>query len=163
MNPRAGARWVGLLAGLLSMAASAAEPGTAEVERERIRSERAAANAQFDEAARACQDRFAVTDCINAARQVQRDTLASLRRQESVLEEAARRQRAAQRMADIRAKVSAQESRAKPPATSARRNSAIRVAPPRDLPAPRAGRVAPAAPRVIAAPGYSMKVKADPS
>ena len=59
--------------------------------------ERAAANAQFAERERACQRRFVVTACVDAARTDQRELLTRLRDAEVKLDEAQRRQRAAER------------------------------------------------------------------
>lgn len=75
------------------------------VERTRIRNERAAANTQFLDRERECRTRFVVTACVNAARRDQREMLAKLRSEESVLDDAQRKQRAAQRMDTIREKL----------------------------------------------------------
>lgn len=74
-------------------------------ERARIQSERAAANSGFLERERECRTRFVVTACVNAARRDQRETLARLRSEEAVLDDAQRKQRAAQRMDTIREKL----------------------------------------------------------
>ena len=75
------------------------------VERTRIRNERVAANSGFLERERECRTRFVVTACVNAARRDQRETLARLRSEEAVLDDAQRKQRAAQRMDTIREKL----------------------------------------------------------
>lgn len=80
-------------------------------ERDRIARERAAVEAQFTERQAACQRRFAVTDCVDAARQERREARAPLRRQASALDDAQRKQRAAERQGSVRAKVSGAESR----------------------------------------------------
>ena len=80
-------------------------------ERGRIASERAAVEAQFTERQAACQSRFAVTDCVDAARQERREARAPLRRQASALDDLQRKQRAAERQGSVRAKVSGAESR----------------------------------------------------
>lgn len=79
--------------------------------RERIVAERAQARADFVAQERECQARFAVTRCVDAARSRQRATLGQLRREELLLDDARRRQRAAERVAEIRRKVSAAEAR----------------------------------------------------
>jgi hypothetical protein len=80
-------------------------------ERERIRADIAAAEAAFAVAQRECQDRFAVTACVNEARRERNEKLHRLRRQEAELDAAARRERAAQRAAAIGAKTQAAEPR----------------------------------------------------
>lgn len=75
-------------------------------ERERIARERAAVEARFIERQAACQSRFAVTDCVNDAKSERRDGLAPLRRQAIALDDAQRKQRAAQRQENVRKKLS---------------------------------------------------------
>jgi colicin import membrane protein len=79
-------------------------------ERERITAERARVEATFDDRQRACRERFVVTSCLEDARRDRRQALESLRQQQVILDEAQRKQRAAQRMDDIRAKVSGEEA-----------------------------------------------------
>lgn len=71
-------------------------------ERERIARERAQVQATFEAQEAQCQQRFVVTPCIDAARRAERDALARLRRQEVLLDEQARKRRAAQRTQAIR-------------------------------------------------------------
>ena len=106
---RWGATWlVCMSAGAL--AAVPAAPATAQ--RERIATERAAAMARFTEQERACQARFVVTSCVEAAQREQRATLTRLHRQELQLDEARRRDAAAIRVQAIRDRVAAQAARA---------------------------------------------------
>lgn len=123
-----------LLAGLGAAchAARADEAG----ERQRIARERAQAVALFEQRQRECEQRFAVTSCVEQARSEHRQTLLRLRGQESVLDEAQRKQRAAQRMAAIREKVSAEAAREQAP-VAPRREPAMRVSPPRSRSASR--------------------------
>ncbi len=107
-------------------------------ERERIASERAQVHAEFAARQHECQARFAVTSCVNAARSHRREALDRLRREELLLDEARRRQRAAGRVAEIRDRVSADE---------ARERKAL-VAPP--APASLAPAAAPSGPRATA-------------
>lgn len=80
-------------------------------ERARIARERDEATLRFQQRQRECEQRFAVTACVDEARAEHRQALLRLRGQESVLDEAERKQRAAQRMAAIREKVSAEAAR----------------------------------------------------
>ncbi|MDB5954236.1 hypothetical protein [Ramlibacter sp.] len=64
-------------------------------DRERIRSERAAAAARLKEAQIACRARFAVTGCSKAAAREYNAIQSELRRQEGVLDDAERTRRAA--------------------------------------------------------------------
>lgn len=70
-------------------------------ERERIARERSEATARHDQARRECEQRFAVTACVDEARAEHRQTMMRLRRQEALLDGAQRKQRAAQRLAEI--------------------------------------------------------------
>ena len=67
-------------------------------ERSRIAAERRAADSRYADAEAACYARFAVNDCVNAAKAARRETLADLRRQEvSLNDDERRRKGAAQR------------------------------------------------------------------
>jgi len=75
--------------------AKAAEGPDLSAERERIKAERARIDAAKGQEERACQDRFAVNDCMNAAKRRWREPLADLRRQENALNDQERRRRSA--------------------------------------------------------------------
>lgn len=79
-------------------------PAAEAAERARIGAERARAEADFAAAEKACYSRFAVNDCIDKARARLRTTLSDLRRQEVALNDAERRQRAADRLREIEAR-----------------------------------------------------------
>ena len=81
--------------------------GTEAHERERITAERAAAQAAFESRQRECQNSFVVTPCVETARGNLRDVLTRLRRQEAMIDEAQRRERAAQRLETIHARPAA--------------------------------------------------------
>lgn len=81
-------------------------------ERARISRERAEAQARFEQRQRECAQRFAVTSCVEEARAEHRQALLQLRRQEGVLDEAQRKQRAAARLAAIEEKRRAEQERA---------------------------------------------------
>lgn len=85
-----------LLGGMISLIAGAWAQSD-DAERERIRSERAGVEAAFAAQERACQERFAVTACVDDARRTRRGALAELRRQTTALDEAQRKQRAERR------------------------------------------------------------------
>ena len=139
-NSRLVAAWLlSTLPGLGIGPAAAAQPGGDAVERERIAAERAAVETRFAEERLACQQNFVVTSCVDEVRRRERETLGSLRRQEAVLDETQRRQRAAERLAAIRAKVSAEEDRQRDSAAAPRRDRPLQTV------APRAGPVARAA------------------
>ena len=80
--------------GCLAGASQAAEP----TERARLSAERAAIDATRIERERDCQTRFAATRCVEEARHTYRSALAELRRQQAVIDEAERRQRASERV-----------------------------------------------------------------
>lgn len=81
-------------------------------ERERIVRERAEATARHEQQRRECEQRFAVTACVDEARAEHRQTMMRLRRQEALLDEAQRKQRAAQRLAEIEQKTREERSAA---------------------------------------------------
>ena len=80
----------------------------ADVERARIRAERDALDLGFEKQEAGCYQRFAVNDCLVKIRAVKRDALADLRRQELSLNAAEARRRAADQLARIEEKSSAQ-------------------------------------------------------
>jgi colicin import membrane protein len=95
----------------LSLAAWAQDdPGTA-AERARLKSERSAAEAAYKAEEKACYGKFAVTDCLNAAKTRRRGALADLRRQESSLNDAERKRKAAQRLRETEERATAERQR----------------------------------------------------
>ena len=108
---------------LLAMLTSVAEGVAADddaVERMRITAERSAVEARFAERERECATRFVVTACVEEAQRELRAALASLRQQQTLLDEAQRKQRAAERLRGL-SKPRANE--AKQPVASARRET----------------------------------------
>src|SRR4051812_20478778 len=88
-----------LSAALLAHAQDLAAQRTAE--KARLGAERARIEAAFAVQDKACYQKFAVTDCQNAARASRREALSGLRKQELVINEAERRERGASREAEI--------------------------------------------------------------
>lgn len=78
-----------------------AEPLDQKDDRARIAYERAQADAYFRESKQACLKRFVVTPCIEQAERTHRAALSDLRRQEVLLDEELRKQRAADRLRKI--------------------------------------------------------------
>ena len=99
-------------------------------ERARISRERAEAQARFEQRQRECAQRFAVTPCVEEARAEHRQALLQLRRQEGVLDEAQRKQRAAARLAAIEEKRRAERERAARPRAE-RQPAPLQLRPPR--------------------------------
>lgn len=123
--------WLLPICGLLLCGSAQADD---RLERARIARERGEATQRFQERQRECEQRFAVTACVDEARAEHRQALLRLRGQESVLDEAERKRRAAQRMAAIREKVSAEAARDASP-RPARPAPAMNVVTPRQKPA----------------------------
>ncbi|HEX2547523.1 MAG TPA: hypothetical protein VHL79_21750 [Ramlibacter sp.] len=90
-----------VLLALAAVAPAWAQVADDSVERARIGAERKAADDKFAEAKRACNAKFAVTDCVNKATREHNAVVSELRRQERVLNEAERKQRAAQAQREI--------------------------------------------------------------
>lgn len=127
--------WIVLPLCLVGAAAIAQQQPDEAAERERIASERAAAETRFAEERLDCQRRFVVTSCVDAARKRERETLEKLRHQEAVLDDAQRRRRAAERLSAIRARIASEEARRQQVAADAqaqgRHEAELRRHPPR--------------------------------
>ena len=95
---------------LIASPAPAVDAVTDEGERQRIALERQQSDAEFSRADAACRASFVVAACLEEARQRHRDAHERLRLQLTMLDEAQRKRRAAERMDAIRAKVSAEEA-----------------------------------------------------
>ena len=102
--------WIAAASLLLAATVAVAADDDAAA-RARIAAERAAAEAQYREQVRACDSRFVVTSCVDAARAQRYATLAELDRRQEALDEARRRQRADERMRSIEDKASGEEAR----------------------------------------------------
>jgi len=102
------------LAACAIVAVARGAPDTNATERARIRDERAQAQRLFEERERQCNERFAVTSCLESARAQRREALDRLRQEELVLDSAQRKQRAADRAARIREKDSTEASKPSP-------------------------------------------------
>jgi hypothetical protein len=104
-----------LLLGLLLLSSLAFGPALAApsdaVERQRIAAERAEVEKAFAAREAECRERFVVTSCLDAARRDRRDAMERLHQQQIVLDEAQRKQRAAERIEEIRSKVSADDAK----------------------------------------------------
>lgn len=92
-----------LLVSVLSFTANG-QPGddlasaAADRERERINAERVTLEAKFDAEEAVCYKKFAVNNCLNAVKSRRRDAMAELRQQEVALNDAKRRQKAAEQI-----------------------------------------------------------------
>lgn len=110
--------------------------GTEAQERARISSERAAAQSAFVSRERDCQNSFVVTSCVETARRDLREVLLRLRRQEAVLNEMQRRERAAERLETIRNRPVASEPAARSASVAAPRTVKPQTPRVRSHPAP---------------------------
>lgn len=86
-----------------------AQAQDAAAERERIKVERAAADARHAEAQKACRAKFAVNDCLAEARRAHNAAESELKRQERLLDEAERKHRAIERQKDLDERKAARE------------------------------------------------------
>jgi colicin import membrane protein len=119
---RAGRRHaIALLLACAVPCAPGAGIGTEAQERARIGSERAAAQSAFVSRERDCQNSFVVTSCVETARRDLREVQLRLRRQEAVLNEMQRRERAAERLETIRNRPLASEPAARSASAAAPR------------------------------------------
>jgi len=124
---------------LVAPPAHALDPSADEVQRrERLGTERTAAQARYDAAARECESAFAVTGCVERARAQRRIALDRITREEAALDDAQRRRRAEERRQRIAQKQQAAAARAAASAPDVRLRAPRQVAPPAS--APRAAR-----------------------
>lgn len=125
---RGAMRWLNLLgvAALIGAAAPVWSESAVvrEQERQRISREQAQVQAAHDEARRACYQRFVVTACLDEARAERRRALDELQRQESLLNDAERRERAQERLQRIDERVAQRAAEEKRLAEQAARRSA---------------------------------------
>jgi len=101
--------------------AHAMDAASERAERDRLKTERDQAEAAYVTRERECREKFVVTSCIEQARRDRRQTLERLRQQQAVLDEAQRKQRAAQRVDEIRTKVSSEDAKQRERAGTERR------------------------------------------
>ena len=146
-----------VLALLLGAGARAQTPAGDAMERERIRAERAAAEATYARQVQVCSQRFVVTSCVDAARAQRNAELTRLDRERQALDEAQRALRASERLQAIESKGSGEEARLREEA--ARERSAKR----RDIGGPKpAATPASAAPPRARPPASSAAERAEP-
>ncbi|MBL8349553.1 MAG: hypothetical protein JNL87_04500 [Burkholderiaceae bacterium] len=119
--------------------AGRAQDGSQDQQRQRLAAEIAAVEARFAEQRSACQSNFLVNDCVAAAQAARRQSLEGLRQRQLQLDDARRRERAAQRLREQQDRVQAQAS-------------APRLQPPRRPAVAASAPSAPSAPSVPSAP-----------
>lgn len=103
MNPWFRSSWMTASALCVAMAHGVAFASDAS-ERERINKAKSQADAKLAQKELECQERFAVTDCVLAARKEHRSVVEPLRKESLALDDKERKQRAAERTERIRAK-----------------------------------------------------------
>ena len=116
-----------VLAALAAVVVPSFATTSAAAEHERIARERVDVQATLKKQEAACQERFVVTPCVEAARKAEREALARLRRQEVLLDEQVRKQRAAERAQAIRNSISADEARRRDDSAAATASAPVRV------------------------------------
>ncbi|HEV7577511.1 MAG TPA: hypothetical protein VGO85_15870 [Caldimonas sp.] len=120
-------------AALLALAFAAAAPAAAasadDVERSRIAEERAAIESRYAAQERECRGRFVVTSCIDDAKAERRRGVDALRARQLQLDEAHRRERTAERRAELAAKAADDARREQDRAARAASAPAPREAP----------------------------------
>ena len=95
----------------VAWAQGAEDPAAA---RERISAERSQVEAAFRLQERGCYGKFAVNDCLKAARAQRREALADLKRQDTSLNDADRKRKGAERQRSLEEKAAAEKKDAKP-------------------------------------------------
>ncbi len=99
----------------LPVATWAQEPNDVSSERARIVAERTRVEAAFRAEEKACYGKFAVNDCVKAAKARRRVVIADLRRQEVTLNDAERRRRAAEHLRELEERAAKAPPQAKTP------------------------------------------------
>jgi colicin import membrane protein len=149
------------VAGLAALPAFAADPLPDEVQRrERLDTERAAAQARHDAAVRECQNAFAVTSCVEQAKAERRSALDRISKEEAVLDDAQRRRRAEERRKRIADKQQAAAARAAASAPDVRTRVPRQVAPAASAPSRPTRRAEPRSPEAEAAEAAQAKERA---
>ena len=98
-------------------------------ERERINKAKSQADAKLAQKELECQERFAVTDCVLAARKEHRSVVEPLRKESLALDDKERKQRAAERTERLRAKAESASAAASANAAAASGSDAPSVRP----------------------------------
>ncbi len=122
-----------LSASLLAGPSIDVQAGALDAERERISQARAQADATLARTEAQCMQRFVVNSCLSDARQLHRETVEPLREESMLLDEKERKQRAADRLDQLRVKSLAAQARA---ASSASAASSQPASPPGEASAP---------------------------
>jgi hypothetical protein len=138
------------LALLLAVPARAGAPSDDANDRERIRSERAAAEAEYSTQMKKCNQQFVVTSCVNEARAKRHALISRLDEQQHALDQAERARRASERTQSIDSKVGGDEASRREEAARERATNRPAGKEPKPVPAP-AG-AAPRAPRAASSP-----------
>lgn len=86
-----------------------AQPGAVDSERQRISAERGKLEAEFSAEHATCYKKFAVNNCLGGVNEKRREAMAHLRRQEILLNDQERKQKAAEQLRKIEEKSSAQK------------------------------------------------------
>ncbi len=141
-----------LMAGVQARADAPADDAK---ERERIRSERAAAEAEYAKQMRICNQQFVVTSCVNEARAKRHALIARLDEQQYTLDQAERARRASARTQAIDSKVNGDEARRREEA--ARERATSRPADKEPKPAPAPASAAPRTPRAASSPAQRAR------
>jgi colicin import membrane protein len=111
------------------------DPPADEVQRrERLGTERAAAQARYEAAVRECERAFAVTGCVERARAERRVTFDRITKEEAMLDDAQRRRRAEERRQRIAQKQQEAAARAAASAPDMRSRQPRQIAPPASAP-----------------------------
>ena len=137
--------WLLALAMAAFLGPAGAAPGPSLAQREQIGRERQVIEREAQQAQQACALQFAVTDCVNRAKGRRRERMRPLDLELARLDEALRRQRAAERLAQIRQPQSAQRQAPTEVAVRARRVASEPLASAPSLAVPDARRTAHAA------------------
>ncbi len=86
-----------------------AQPGAVDSERQRISAERGKLEAEFSAEHASCYKKFAVNNCLGDVNEKRREAMAHLRRQEILLNDQERKQKAAEQLRKIEEKSSVQK------------------------------------------------------
>jgi colicin import membrane protein len=109
-----------LMLGAAALAVQGQTPADEERQLERIRAERAAADTAYQRKVQECAQRFVVTSCVDDARAERHAQHLRLDREQQVIDEARRQQRAAVRQQAIDSKSAGEAAREREAAASAR-------------------------------------------
>lgn len=113
--------WVFFAVGFSILSAQAQDDASVAAERARLKAAREKAEAEYKSEEKGCYGKFAVNDCLAAARAKRREAVSDLRRQEIALNDAERKRKATERQRSLDERNTQREAASQPRASASQR------------------------------------------